>query len=223
MPKHKAPEIAANLRSRIQNGEWAADGAVPNERALAEDFGVARNTIRNALETLEDEGLIGRHVGRGTVIKEKASGELVEILGKVSGASPLDLLNLRIMLEPQAAAAAATTASARDIEAMLDADHHAAASFDLETYEFWDNEFHRRIYSGTRNEFLINLFGVLSIVRHREPMMDIRQRAFTEDRRLAYCAQHVEIAKALVSRDAPAAALAMRTHLASRRRNYFGE
>jgi DNA-binding FadR family transcriptional regulator len=223
MPKHKAPEIAAALKARIDSGEWAAAGAIPNERALALEFGVARNTIRNAFKALEAEGLISRHVGRGTMVKQKASDELARIVANMSGASPLDLLNLRIIIEPQVTATAATHASAHDIAEVAEADRHAIAARDLEGFESWDDEFHRRIYAGTRNEFLINLFGVLSIIRHREPMMDIRRRAFTEERRLAYCAQHREIIGALASRDAPAAARAMHAHLAARRRNYFGE
>lgn len=223
MPRHKAPDITAALRARITGGEWTATGALPNERALAAEFGVARNTIRNAFKPLEAEGLISRHVGRGTVMKAQASDELAAILAKVSGASPLDLLNLRLIIEPQAAATAASHASAEDLAMIIDADRHAAASLDLDVFEHWDNEFHRRIYAGTRNEFLVNLFGILSIIRHREPIMDIRRRAFSEERRLAYCRQHVEITGALQARDAKAAALAMRGHLAARRRNYFGE
>ena len=94
MPKHKAPDIATNLRQRIQRGDWSSERNLPNERALAEEFGVARNTIRNAFKLLEGEGLISRHVGRGTVIAERSNNELVAILEKVSGASPLDILNL---------------------------------------------------------------------------------------------------------------------------------
>jgi DNA-binding FadR family transcriptional regulator len=223
MPKHKAPEIAAELRQRINSGEWNAESAMPNERALALEYGVARNTLRNAFKVLEDEGLINRHVGRGTVIAERSSNELVGILQKISGASPLDILNLRLMLEPQATAAAAIHASTQDIDHIMDADRHAVTALDLESYEYWDNEFHRRIHLGTRNEFLINLFGVLSIIRHREPTMELRQRSFNEERRQNYCAQHVSIANALRVRDAEGAALAMRTHLLTRRKHYFGE
>ena len=85
MPKHKAPEIADEMRTRIQRGKWSTATALPNERALAEEFGVARNTIRNAFKTLESEGLISRHVGRGTLVAEKASDELVRILDKTTG------------------------------------------------------------------------------------------------------------------------------------------
>jgi DNA-binding FadR family transcriptional regulator len=156
-------------------------------------------------------------------VKEKASDDLLNILQKVSGASPLDILNLRLIIEPQAASAAATHASTQDIESIKEADEHAASALQLEDYEYWDNEFHRRIYVGTRNEFLINLFGLLSIIRHRAPMMDIRIRSFTEERRQDYCAQHVAIMNALQSRNATLAAQEMRIHLTARRRNYFGE
>jgi len=223
MPAFKARDITENLRGRIQNGEWGASTTLPNERAFAEEFGVARGTIRNAFKALEEEGLISRHVGRGTIVKEKASDDLLNILQKVSGASPLDILNLRLIIEPQAASQAATHASTQDIESIKEADTHAAIALKLEDYEYWDNEFHRRIYVGTRNEFLINLFGMLSIIRHRAPMMDIRTRSFTEERRQIYCVQHVAIMNALQSRNAAQAAQEMRAHLTARRRSYFGE
>jgi DNA-binding FadR family transcriptional regulator len=223
MPKYKAPEIADKMRTRIQRGEWSTAIALPNERALAEEFGVARNTIRNAFKALESEGLISRHVGRGTLVAEKASDELVRILDKISGASPLDILNLRLIIEPQSAATAASTASNTDLEQIMEADRQAVAAHDLKSHEYWDNEFHRRIFAATRNEFLLNLYEVLAIIRYREQMMDIRRRAFSEEKRLIYCSQHVLIINALQARDAPAAAQAMRTHLLTRRRNYFGE
>jgi DNA-binding GntR family transcriptional regulator len=53
--------------------------------------------------------------------------------------------------------------------------------------------------------------------------MELRQRSFNEERRQNYCAQHVSIANALRVRDAEGAALAMRTHLLTRRKHYFGE
>ena len=223
MPKHKAPEISSKLRERIANGEWSAEKAMPNERALALEFGVARNTIRNAFAMLETEGLISRHVGRGTIVKEKPSDELVGILEKISGASPLDILNLRLMVEPQVAALAAIHASVSDLEHIVTADTQATQCHDLETFEKWDNEFHFRIYAATRNEFLIDLWRILAIIRHREPMGEIRRRTFGEDVRLVYCLQHASIIASLSARDAEGASAAMRTHLSARRKNYFGE
>jgi DNA-binding FadR family transcriptional regulator len=219
----KATDITTILRDRIEDGVWRADEALPNERMLAEEFGVARNTVRSALQRLEDEDLISREVGRGTIVKQRTSDELRRVLDRISGASPLDLLNLRLIIEPQVAASAAIHATARDITSIEEANGHADAATELEPFEKWDNEFHARIYNATHNEFLIDFFKLLIVVRYRTPMMAIRQRAFSEERRLEYCEQHAQIMAALKSRNATGANEAMRNHLATRRRNYFGE
>jgi DNA-binding FadR family transcriptional regulator len=223
MSRHKATDITTILRSRIEDGLWSAEESLPNERQLAEEFGVARNTVRSALQKLEDEDLISREVGRGTLVKQRTSDELRRVLDRISGASPLDILNLRLIIEPQVAASAAIHATARDISAIEDANSLADAATELAPFEQWDNEFHARIYTATHNEFLIDFFKLMIVVRYREPMMAIRQRAFSEERRLEYCAQHQQIMQGLKSRNAAGASDAMRNHLAARRRNYFGE
>jgi DNA-binding transcriptional regulator YhcF (GntR family)/8-oxo-dGTP pyrophosphatase MutT (NUDIX family) len=57
--------IAGELRDRISDGRYAAGAEVPGELALAEEFGVARGTIRSALGILEDERLIEVVPGHG--------------------------------------------------------------------------------------------------------------------------------------------------------------
>jgi DNA-binding FadR family transcriptional regulator len=223
MARFKATDITTILRDRIETGMWRTDESLPNERSLAEEFGVARNTIRNALKTLENEDLISREVGRGTIVKQRTSDELRRVLERISGASPLDILNLRLIIEPQVASSAAIHATARDILAIEEANSLAEVAVDLEPFEKWDNEFHARIYDATHNEFLVDFFKILIVVRYRTPMMAIRQRAFSEERRLEYCDQHTQIMTALKSRNATGAGEAMRLHLATRRRNYFGE
>ncbi len=223
MARVKAADICIILRERIEEGVWRTGETLPTERVFAEEFGVARNTVRGALHILENEDLISREVGRGTIVKQRTSDELRRVLERISGASPLDILNLRLIIEPQVAASAAIHATSRDIAAIEEANSHADVSSQLESFEKWDNEFHARIYQSTHNEFLIDFFRLLVVVRFRSPMMAIRQRAFTEDRRLEYCGQHAQIMRALKSRNAAAASEAMRNHLSARRRNYFGE
>jgi DNA-binding FadR family transcriptional regulator len=223
MARVKATDITTILRERIEDGAWRTDETLPTERVLAEEFGVARNTVRSALQTLENEDLISREVGRGTIVKQRTSDELRRVLERISGASPLDILNLRLIIEPQVAASAAIHATSRNVDAIEEANGFAQSSSDLESFETWDNEFHMQIYNSTHNEFLIDFFKVLTVVRYRSPMMAIRQRAFTEERRLEYCDQHAAIMQALKSRNAAGASDAMRHHLGARRRNYFGE
>jgi DNA-binding FadR family transcriptional regulator len=223
MPKNLSPDIAISLSERIKAGEWSAKNVLPNERALAEHYGVARNTIRRAMDTIERDGLISREVGRGTMIKEQQSSEMIDIMQRIAGTSPLDIMNMRLIIEPQAAASAATNASESELKNIRLAHEGAIASSTIETFEQADSEFHRRIFMSTRNEFLHNLHDMLLAIRGRQPMVEIRRRNFSEERRLEYCDQHEAIVDALVARDSNGAAKAMRAHLVARSRNLFGE
>jgi DNA-binding FadR family transcriptional regulator len=223
MSARKASTVAQDLRRRIAAGEWQANETMPNERDLAVQFGVARNTVRSAFAHLEAEGLISRQVGRGTIVKQQPSDELRLILDKFAGASPLDILNLRLIIEPQVAASAAINASARDLAAIDEADAEASRHEDVAAYDPWDNSFHALIYRATHNDFLIDFWNLLAIVRYREPMQVIRHRGFTPERRSAYLAQHRLIRDCLHGRNPDAAHEAMKLHLAARRRNYFGD
>ncbi|MEM5472952.1 FCD domain-containing protein [Hoeflea sp. AS60] len=223
MPKGKSSRIEADLRLRLEQGEWTADERLPDERSLATHYAVARNTVRRAFTTLEDEGLIMRQVGRGTIVRGKPDPHASGILKRFQGASPLDILNLRLFIEPHAAAAAARNASESDLRSIQQAKAMAEQHTVLETYEYWDNEFHRRISLASGNKFISEFFSLMTIIRYAAPMMEIRKLWFTEDRRKAYCDDHDGIMSALENWDSEAAKTAMRDHLLARRKNYFGQ
>jgi GntR family transcriptional regulator len=63
-------EVAAMLRHQILSGDLAPGARVPALRELSEQLSVARMTVVQAMNTLEEEGLIERHSGRGTFVKE---------------------------------------------------------------------------------------------------------------------------------------------------------
>lgn len=63
-------EVAAVLRHQIRSGELSHGTKLPALRELTESLGVARMTIIQAMNTLEEEGLIERHSGRGTFVRE---------------------------------------------------------------------------------------------------------------------------------------------------------
>lgn len=69
-------QIANDLRSRIGTGEYPAGGRLPSNKAMSESYGVAAETIRQALEVLRREGLIGTQSTRGTfVLRERSETE----------------------------------------------------------------------------------------------------------------------------------------------------
>ncbi len=65
-PKYR--RIAADLAERVRAGDFGADGALPPQRLLSEQYGVTLMTLRQALQVLQDEGLIEQRPGRGTYV-----------------------------------------------------------------------------------------------------------------------------------------------------------
>ena len=109
--------------------------------------------------------------------------EFIRILKRMSGAGPADVLAVRLIIEPQAAAAVVSSASGADLKFIREAHDAAMAAPDLASFEHWDGELHSRIYSATRNELLISLNNLLADIRTRTPWIRLKQRVITEDTR----------------------------------------
>ncbi|MFC8170321.1 GntR family transcriptional regulator, partial [Streptomyces sp. NPDC057293] len=62
--------IADALRASIERGELEAGQKLPSERALAEQYGAARNTAREAIRVLAEQGLVTAKHGRGVFVRE---------------------------------------------------------------------------------------------------------------------------------------------------------
>ncbi len=223
MARAAATDIARSLKQRIDAGEWSESGRIPPERDLAISFGVARNTMRRAMHLLRDEGAISRHIGRGTFVRSANGGSLSEIAQRMSGASPADMMEIRLLLEPSAAAFAATNASASELASVEEAHRNAVAAMDMPTFEHWDAEFHHRIFASSRNALLKDMHSLLSLLRNQSPWFEMKARAFSEERRLRYCSEHLALLKNLVSCDPDGARSAMRGHLTTVRANLLGK
>jgi len=86
-------QIHNDIKRAIEAGKWAVGDRIPSERELSRDFDVSRMTLRQAIQTLVDEGILERQVGSGTYVanqkvQEKMSGvtsftELMLNQGKV--------------------------------------------------------------------------------------------------------------------------------------------
>ena len=221
MPRALAADIARNLRDRIDAGEWE-DRRLPPERDLASTLGVARNTVRRAMALLKADGAIAGHVGRGTYIRADEDRSLAAVVARMQGASPADVMEIRIMLEPGAAGYAATNASASDIEGVEKAHRQAVAATDMPDFERWDAEFHHRIVSCSRNDLLKDFHDLLRALRNQRPWFEMKRRSFSEARRRQYCDEHDAVFQALLRRNPNAARDAMLAHLITVRMNLLG-
>lgn len=221
MPKLVAGDVARSLRRRIVSGEWSETRRLPNERELAAEYNVARNTVRSAIDKIAADGSVTREVGRGTFLRPDARLEFMNVIQKLAGVSPIDMMAVRQIFEPRAAALAATNASAHDIHEVAHAHAAAVEAVDIESFEHWDAELHQRIFAATRNELLNHLHEILRLVRSQDLWRDIKRRSFSPRRRQIYCDEHKAVVDALMRRDAEAAASAMRTHLDTVSQNLF--
>ncbi|MGW4383686.1 GntR family transcriptional regulator [Kitasatospora sp. NPDC004531] len=70
-PPPKYQRLAADLRRRIDAGEWEGDGRLPVESELGQQYAVARNTVRLAVDVLVNEGRVVRVQGKGTYLRRR--------------------------------------------------------------------------------------------------------------------------------------------------------
>lgn len=219
MPKHVSGDIEMSLRQRIEAGEWSESLRLPNERQLASEYGVARNTLRAAIDRIRSDGRLRREVGRGTFLQRSPDADLTAVTRTLVGVSPADTMAVRQIIEPKAAGLAATKGNLADLHAIAAAHETTVAADAFEPFEQSDAAFHELIFVASRNELLAGLHAILKFIRNQDQWLGIKRRSFSAERRAQYCDEHAAIVRALLRRDAEAAEKAMSAHLESVSRN----
>jgi GntR family transcriptional repressor for pyruvate dehydrogenase complex len=202
------------LRELLQAGEVGADGRLPTERSLAEMMNVGRRAVRRALEVLEAEGLIWRRQGSGTFIGERPDRWHEQLGDLVAGTDFMEIMEVRLRIEPQLAQLAAMRAKPADIARMRDLAAKILDSEDADARELWDGALHRQIAHSAGNRLFLSIFDVVNRVRQDEAWQAIRERARASANTVSVSlAQHMGIIDAIESRDPVRAGEAMRQHL----------
>lgn len=119
-PKRISDQVFDQLRELIFRGEFKAGEKILTERELAEAFGVSRTSVRDAINKLVVLGLLEQKQGQGTFVRSPESKEesLLATMVESQDASITDLLEVRMGLECNAAAMAATRAVEKDLQFM---------------------------------------------------------------------------------------------------------
>lgn len=68
-------QVASVMRQRIESGHWKEGGKISTIEELETEFGVARVTVRQAIEILREEGLLDAYQGRGTFVSANSKGK----------------------------------------------------------------------------------------------------------------------------------------------------
>lgn len=207
-------QIVQQIEESILKGALKPGDQLPAERELAQNFGVSRTAVREAVKALREKGLVEAYSGRGTFITNgtsqaiRQSLDLMSRIGQQEGLA--HLAELRQILEPEIAALAATRiedqllATMREAVATMDRNLH-----DPDAYIEADLDFHLALAEAAANPLVLSLLdSIVGLLREQ------RLRIFRVDggpERGQF--HHKRILAATEARDSEKAREAMRAHL----------
>lgn len=208
-PDRNSTAVLAHLRRAIAAGT----AQLPPERALAAELGVGRRAVRRALEVLEAEGAIWRQQGRGTFVGGAPQGSPKRLTDLARRTAPAEVMEARLLVEPQLARLAALRASTADAARLRGLLARLAESGDSDARELWDGAFHRMIARIAGNPMLLGVFDLIDEVRRDESWQALRALSRDAAGLARTAEQHAAIVEAIAAGAPAEAELAMRTHL----------
>lgn len=206
-------EIVAKIKEMIDKGRFKSGDQLPVERELAEVFKVSRSSVREAIRSLESQGLLESRQGNGTYIARHPVELLVtplasEICSQKDGQK--ELFEMRRLIEPQLAFLAAERATDEEIvqmEKTLSLQKQQVLRG--ESGDEADKQFHYLLASAARNRFLLQIVdsNMNFFMESRDNFLQVGDRPKKSVQR------HRELLDAIEVRDPEGAAQTMREHL----------
>lgn len=208
--------IARQIEEQIYQGLLKADQVLPAEGELMKQFGVSRNTVREALRMLETSGLVKIKQGpKGgaviTPISDKVASEFLVKTFRVGGVSPLDLFDFKMAMEPTMVALLASKSSI-DSNILARMDENIAEAKRLyasgEVTAYVNTDFHVLLAEATGNMIFIVVAKTLRVA------FDAVAPPDKEGYRLESIQAHERILEAIRKKHAIKARELMEIHLA---------
>lgn len=211
--RDKVYEAVAKQIERLILKKLRPGDKLPSERELAEMLRVSRSSIRDAIRSLELMGMVEPRQGAGTIVREISSESMRNPLANALRRKEeliAELLDFRMMLEPQLAARAATRVSPNEIsemEEILERQQKKLRAGESTIGE--DSEFHYAIALASGNSVVLKVLDTLM-----DLLRDSRERSLQfQGRQQKSLAGHRRILTALKRQDSQAAMVAMRRHI----------
>jgi GntR family uxuAB operon transcriptional repressor len=214
MSRPGAADIASRIRREIMAGTLRVNDRLPPERRLAEEYGVARNTVRQALGQLESEAYVEIRPGSGAYVTYANGAEI----DAIEQSTPLELIDARFALEPHICRLCVLHGRRRDFDA-LDAlcVEMEGCLHDPVAFAEADTAFHRVLAETTGNRLLIWILRRINTVRSEDEWTRMRHITLDEAMISAYNAQHRAILDSIRAREPEQAAARMKAHLETAR------
>jgi DNA-binding FadR family transcriptional regulator len=206
-------KIARQLSGLIAAGEFAPGQRLPAERELAQQLGVSRPSVREALIALEIEGKVEVRVGSGVFVTAQPAMAAPAILEE--GEGPFELIEARSVVEGETAARAAHDAEDADVAEIRRTIHelercHAEGL----RSEAADRAFHLAVATAAHNGPLTSVVQMLWDQGRGAVWKQMEKHFETPALRAATLRDHRAVLEAIEARDGDAARKAMRRHLA---------
>ena len=215
LSKRGSAEVAAEMRVAIASGQYKRFERLPASRQMAEDFGIARNTLRDALYQLEREGLLETRPGSGTYVKRSG---VQEVPNALEDATPLELIDARFALEPHICRLCVLHGRREDLDLLEQLCQRMENSLNNPSaFAEADTAFHKTLAATTRNNLLIWLISQINAVRSMDEWTRMRHLTLDEGIIAQYNGQHRELLNAIRSREPERAATKMKEHLETAR------
>ncbi|MTH98390.1 FadR/GntR family transcriptional regulator [Roseibium sp. RKSG952] len=217
-------EIVGVLKAFIAEKDYAAGDRLPPERELIERLGITRSQLRKALDSLEQEGVIWRHVGKGTFVAGAGSmpdaGLFADIGQRIT---PVKMMRARQCIEAVIAREAAINASREAVAKIRKIKERARQARSWREYEAQDDLFHQAIAEAADNILLLALFDQLNTARRAVAVSIVIRETERPPENHTSFAEHDRICAAIENRDPKSAHDAMWQHISSVSKRLFGE
>jgi GntR family transcriptional repressor for pyruvate dehydrogenase complex len=208
-------QIAEKLRELIAKPDFAPNGRLPPERALAETLGVSRPSVREALVALELEGLVEIRMGSGVYLCATTQAQGAAALSQAElGDSLLDIMGARCVIEGSIAASVAPFCKAKDLKILREIYNEMRREVEGGRIPVAsDRAFHLVIAQMSGNEVLVRTVTSLFDARHSPLSATLRGHFENETTWGAVPDEHRMILEALEAHDAIQAQATMQRHL----------
>lgn len=226
-------KVVKQIRRLIEQGRLKPGEKLPPEAVLAEKLKVSRPSVREAIVALEIMGLVESIGGKGSFIKKVSSPSVLDenFRHLEEDESPFELLEARMMIEPEVTGRAAEKAQEEDVarlkqclEQMYSIQSRLSVSQEYEDFLRLDNEFHIDVARSAHNVEILRVVAHLVESSTTGLSMRFRQTGYcVPERRQRYLEEHRGILVAIQSRNRHHAREAMEEHLAGCQRDLFGE
>ncbi len=191
------------IKKQIRSGELSIGGKLPAERELSEILGISRNSVREAIRTLDNMGVISSQQGAGNFLTGNFENNLVESLSMMFLLNQIDyrqVSELRRALEMEALMLAIDNITDEEIQSLVKIISQLETDTEANNVVL-DKKMHYNIALASKNTLIINILQALSEVLDKF-IVDLRREILSqEDSRKILMEAHNGMIESLITRD----------------------